>query len=217
MSFLVNGYPENGYATGTVPSGPTSARYPFMDNLRISRFASVSKLVPTSPNEITTGDVVCLQNNQGEFLQFSGEKIVYVLGTQNEQDGSVSLKVIPYSEFLTFSQSDIPPYLQLAVDNDKLRTLIVHYEDADGQPENVKKVTGLEQTALDTDYLYPTSNQFELIDGQGNVNIVPYTILKHFVLDGSFKVTLMCSNQDFWTLKQNLDMGMLYYKIITQD
>lgn len=212
MAFLVNGLPPNGYATGNTPSGPTSARYPFMDNLRISRYASAFKLVKTAPSELVSGDIVVLQGYQRDLLQFDGEKVLYVLNTTSEPDGAVGLNVLPYQEYLTFSQSDVPPYLQVAIDNDKMRTLIVTYEDVPGD-ETLKKVIGLEQTALDTDYLYPTKNQFELIRDGEQPFPVPYQILKHFVFDGSYKVTIMCSNQDFWTLKQNMEEGWLYYNV----
>lgn len=212
MAFLVNGLPQNGYAKGSPPTGPTSARFPFMDNLRISRYAMAYKLTPVQPSDIVSTDIVVLQTSNGDLLQFDGEKILYVLGTNTEQDGSTCLKVLPYQEFLTFSQSDVPPYLQIAIDNDRLRTLIVSYEDVPGE-DRLKRVTGLEQTALDTDYLYPTGNRFFLINGPENKLIVPYTVLKHFVLDNSYKITILCNNQDYWTLLQNMNDGWLYYEI----
>ena len=212
MAFLVNGLPPNGYAKGSPPSGPTSARFPFMDNLRISRYAMSYKLTPVQPSDITTGDVVVLQTSNGDFLQFNGEKILYTLSTNTEQDGSTCLKVLPYQEYLSFSQSDVPPYLQIAIDNDRLRTLIISYEDVEDE-DNLKRVTAMEQTALDTDYLYPTSNRFLLKNGDNNTLVVPYVVLKHFVLDNTYKITILCNNQDYWTLLQNMSDGWLYYEL----
>lgn len=220
--FISNGYPSSSTGSGTAPTNPDVPRYPFTENLRLSRFNQIYKLSPVdSSSDLTPGDMVALQDCRGAFLQMNGEKILYVLSSGTTVDGAEQLKAVPYQEFETFSKPLVPPYLQVGVDKEKLHTVKTTMTKIPDGDDFKYRVDTMELTLLDTMQIEPTGAQF-VLNANGNTLVAPYTVLKidntavgDLVSDQpvlTYNLTLMVSNQDLWTLIVNAEEGNLYFQ-----
>lgn len=196
----------------TVQSAGEGSRTPFQDYLRLSKYASVARLMPIAKEEVAVGDQIVLFDSNGERLQYDGEEIMYVLDRKMEETGEVTFRVIPARAYSVFSDSERPPYVSIDMDKAKTRTMQVFLGDeVEGHP-GMRIVNSIEYVAGYLVQLSPVRSRF-FTNIDESLTECPVQILREEVKsDGSIFITAQFTEQTVWTLKSATGMGFLYYE-----
>lgn len=79
-----------------------------------SEYSGVYVLTPTEARDVKVGDVVALSTKNNQFMQVSGEKILYVVKKNVEEEAGsepvVNLDVVPYTSYSAHNVPEPPPY-----------------------------------------------------------------------------------------------------------